>query len=269
MQVAVVIPIHKSTLTPYERISLAQCHKQLGKYPIIIIKPRSLVPDSEITGYNFSAIISFDDSFFDSVRSYNRLMMTASFYEAFSAYDHILIHQLDAFVFKDDLLQWCSQGFDYIGAPWIRIRDKMNPLHIFMSRLRHILYMRTDPKKIGVKDLDQLENQVGNGGLSLRRVDRFAQLCNELQGVICVYLEGDDYRFNEDVFWSIETNRGNKRLNIPGWRTALKFAFEIAPERARNLNNGNLPFGCHAWDRNIEFWRPIFAEYGWVIESRD
>ena len=35
----------------------------------------------------------------------------------------MLIYQLDAFVFQDDLAYWCQQNYDYIGAPWLRDRD--------------------------------------------------------------------------------------------------------------------------------------------------
>ena len=31
----------------------------------------------------------------------------------------MLIYQLDAYVFKDELLNWANKGYDYIGAPWL------------------------------------------------------------------------------------------------------------------------------------------------------
>lgn len=265
MQVAVVIPVYKNNLSVNEHVALSQCLKILAAYPLVIVKPQSLEPQGILAPQNFSDIISFDDSCFTSVSAYNRLMLSAEFYKAFSIYEYILIHQLDAFVFRDELSEWCSRGFDYIGAPWIRIRDNVNPLHIFSARLSYWIYTHLNLKKIGIKGLDELENQVGNGGFSLRSVAKFAALCDELSPVINSYLNHNQYQFNEDIFWSVETNRGKKRLEIPGWRTALKFAFEIAPERARNLNNGNLPFGCHAWDRNIDYWRPIFRELGYSV----
>jgi hypothetical protein len=41
-QVAVVIPMYKSEMTPFEQKSFEQCIKILGHYPIVIIKPESL-----------------------------------------------------------------------------------------------------------------------------------------------------------------------------------------------------------------------------------
>lgn len=266
-KVAVIIPFYTAELSENDKIALQQCHKVLSAHAIIAVKPQSLVLTAEITNYSFANTISFADDYFASKKSYNRLMLAAEFYNAFAGYEYILIHQLDAFVFKDELLDWCNKGIDYVGAPWIRIRDNMNRLHILLSRLQYFIYARINLKRTGIGNIDQLENRVGNGGLSLRRVKKMAALCHQLQRKINIYNQHETYQFNEDVFWSIETNRGKKRLNIPGYKQALKFAFEIAPERARNLNNGHLPFGCHAWDLNIGFWKPIFEEYGYTIQK--
>jgi hypothetical protein len=127
-QVAVVIPFYKPTLTDHERISLQQCHKTLANYPIIAVKPQSLVLPGEVAGYSFYNIISFNDEYFKSIQGYNRLMLSAAFYEAFIQYEYILIYQLDAFVFKDELSFWCNQDIDYVGAPWMRKKEYPNIL---------------------------------------------------------------------------------------------------------------------------------------------
>jgi hypothetical protein len=31
------------------------------------------------------------------------------------------------------------------------------------------------------------------------------------------------------------------------------------------LNEQNLPFGCHDWDKYADFWRPIFKDYNYNI----
>ena len=33
------------------------------------------------------------------------------------------------------------------------------------------------------------------------------------------------------------------------------FSFEMCPEKLYDLNNMKLPFGCHAWELNLNFWR--------------
>jgi hypothetical protein len=82
---------------------------------------------------------------------------------------------------------------------------------------------------------------------------------------IAAYNERSTHHYNEDVFWSIELNRKRKVLKIPGYKKALQFAFELVPERAFRINNNQLPFGCHAWDLNIDYWRPVFKELGYTI----
>lgn len=51
---------------------------------------------------------------------YNRLMLSEDLYSAFSNYEYILICQSDAYIFRDELKEWCEAGYDYVGAPWLR-----------------------------------------------------------------------------------------------------------------------------------------------------
>ncbi|MDB5089551.1 MAG: hypothetical protein JWR09_3545, partial [Mucilaginibacter sp.] len=112
-KVAVIIPFYRNTILAYEEIALQQCEKILSGYPKIAIKPRSLVLPEAIKKYTFSNVINFEDKYFNNVQGYNNLMLSDVFYSTFLEYDYILIHQLDAFVFKDDLMYWCEQGYDY------------------------------------------------------------------------------------------------------------------------------------------------------------
>ncbi len=74
--VAVVIPIYKSALNALETVSLKQCMKVLGRYPVRIVKPESL--DLQNLKEEFPSIefISFEDYFFKDIDSYNRLMIS-------------------------------------------------------------------------------------------------------------------------------------------------------------------------------------------------
>src|SRR3546814_12069713 len=65
-------------------------------------------------------VCSFDDGYFKDISSYNSLMMSSAFYQSFLEYKYILIHQTDAFVFNNELKEWCEKDFDYIGDPWLR-----------------------------------------------------------------------------------------------------------------------------------------------------
>jgi len=266
VKAAIVIPFYREELSDFEKISLLQCERVLSAYPKIAIKPGSLTLPPEALALSHLSTVSFNDEYFKDVRGYNRLMLSEIFYKSFSEYEYILIHQLDAFVFKDELDYWCAQDYDYIGAPWLNPKAHSNILSTLLHRLKNYRHVRYNVKdKHGVSKVQQLENRVGNGGFSLRRVDLFAKYCSEFKSLIDAYVAGEGSWFNEDIFWSIELNRKKKRLKIPAFKKSLLFAIETHPARALRLNHDQLPFGCHAWDKHIDFWLPFFERLGYTI----
>ena len=265
-EVIIVIPVYRDYLSAYERISLQQGISILAKYKIIVIKPRSL----NLTVFNdfpFIEYLSFNDNCFLDVDAYSQLLMSPKFYQEFLRYKYMLIYQLDAFVFKDELLDWCNLGYDYVGAPWLKNNEYTDVFHYLKSRLLIFLSIRYN-KRVRGKDEPsrrQYENQVGNGGFSLRRIAKFYQLANQYADPFnCNHLGLDNW-LPEDVFWAISINRLKTRLRIPGYKQAVRFSFENALERAFSLTNNVLPFGCHAWDDHADFWRSAFAEQGYSI----
>lgn len=248
---AVVVPIYKTELSPFEEVSLKRCFEVFCNRPVTIIAPRSL----ELNKIEFlSGIplneIRFDDEYFTSTATYNRLMLLPEFYDRFSDFDFILIYQLDAFAFADELATWCNAGYDYIGAPWIRdVIDeyKMAGILPFWVRWKRKIYRS---KKC----------TVGNGGFSLRRVETFRKVLRHFK-----YFS-NKWHSQEDVFWSCVAPALYPWFRIPVESVAMKFAFESEPYKCYEINNRKLPFGCHAWERHdIAFWRPIFASMGYVI----
>ncbi len=262
---AVIIPFYRDTISGYEKIALQQCERILSKHPIIAIKPNSLTLPDAALAISFSAIVSFDDSYFKGLAGYNRLMLSSEFYHQFMEYEYVLIYQMDCFVFKDELAWWCEQGLDYIGAPWIQKTYHKNFAELFILKIRKYFSSRFNSQNNDAPNKYQFENQVGNGGFSLRKVKKFYDLCIILKPVIDQYLLQTSNLYNEDVFWSIEVNRQKRVLNIPSCQTGLRFAFEVPPVKANKLNEQNLPFGCHDWDKYADFWRPIFKHYNYTI----
>lgn len=261
-RVAVVVPVYKTVLENYEEISLRQCCKILGDHSLFLIKPEDLdltayLPFFKKSGYQTEM---FSNHFFEDIKGYNGLMLSAEFYERFSKYDFILIYQLDAFVFKDELLFWCEQEFDYIGAPWIE-RDK------WKRRIRSYLHYRFNRKQTDsiLPTVWQFYNRVGNGGFSLRRVEKFYNLCKAERTLIDFYNANNESKFfNEDVFWSLEVNRSRKRLSIPDYKMAIHFSIEQQPELAMELMRGTLPFGLHGINVYPDFWRPYIHRAGYL-----
>jgi len=257
---AVVIPIYKDYLSESEQWSLAQCAKILVSYDLIFVAPSGVTMmayESCLLGRSYSIEV-FDPEYFQGVEGYNRLMMTKEFYRRFqNRFEYILIYQLDCFVFRDVLEEWCRKGYDYIGAPWFKNFD----VH----------------REVG--DLWRC----GNGGLSLRRMSfclkalswpfpfrwnvkliakRFylSLIKAFLKGrgnVLLFEVDSSIEGNQEDVFFSYYTLNTPIAPRLPSPEEAMKFAFEKSPSYLYELNKKKLPFGCHAfmkWEYE-EFWK--------------
>ncbi|WP_020595988.1 DUF5672 family protein [Spirosoma panaciterrae] len=269
VSVNVVIPVYKTQLTDYERIALTQCINVLKNYPIWLATPHSLdIAAYREIGPNLQAR-SFDDHYFSDIQGYNRLMVSEEFYQAFADQEYMLIHQLDAFVFSDELAYWCQQNYDYIGAPWLRDRDFTGLGDQLWFTIKQRVATWLDLKKpdgITPREIINL-NGVGCGGFSLRRVPAMLRCLKPFAKKIAEYNQLTMHQYHEDVFWGIEVNRYWPHLRIPNYRKALHFSIEFFPQWAvEHYNQGQLPFGCHAWDiHGLTYWRPIFAQYGYQI----
>lgn len=231
MSVCIVIPIYNPQPTADEVLSLKQCLHILGHYPIHFVHPASL----DLRAYKAIASQAdyevFDEKYFDGVMGYNELMLTPSFYEHFNQYDFMLIYQLDAWVFSDQLKFWCNAGYDYIGAP--DYGHKTTYVSWYNGILGGLLL---------------------NGGLSLRKVKKCILLTKLYQRF---FKKG--YGGFEDSYFSAHYSRFialRPFIKLPDYNTALKFAFEKAPSEEFKLNGENLPFGCHAYVKfEPEFWK--------------
>lgn len=256
-QAIIVIPVYTTQLTVSEHAALRQCFDILSSYPKCFVKPESLDITSLVRDYPANHIVPFPDTYFKGIAGYNRLMMSPEFYETFAQWEYILIYQTDAWVFSDRLSEWCSKGYDYIGAPWIP-KPKYRKLYyrIFNFLKRVFCYISSS------SDYSRIYYRVGNGGLSLRRTQLFAQIAREMVSEINCYLShpGTDF-YNEDIFWSLEVNRKKERLKIPGWKEALRFSFDKNPSECYALNDRKLPFGCHGWSKKkmLPFWQTFFV----------
>lgn len=234
-KVAVVIPVYKEELDPLEKISLAQVRKVLGKYPIVFV-----APEGKIFSY-FEAgdmIAHFPQGFFQNTDTYSKFLLSPQFYEPFEDFEYILIYQLDAFVFYDALEDFCSLGYDYIGAPW-----------------PYIAYFSFQAEK---------KPRVGNGGFSLRKVATCYELLNEASQLPSWSATLEDS--NEDAFFALCGATDGIDFNTAPVEVAAQFSMEHYPARCVKRLGGNLPFGCHGWSRfSADFYVEIFALCGWDL----
>lgn len=219
-------------MNEYELISLEQATKILRRYDICFVMPKGM---TGFTKYGVN-IERFDDCFFTSISSYNKLMLNTSFYERFTEYEYMLIYQLDAFVFKDKLEFFCELNYDYIGAPWLYGE-------IFkVDEMIQAFY-------------------VGNGGLSLRKIQSCINILKESK------IDFNTYMQNEDVFFS---TLASETFSIAPIDVALQFSFETQVKKCFERNHYKLPFGCHGLLRyDYEFWKSYLENYGYKLVDND
>jgi hypothetical protein len=246
--VAIVIPIYKDSLSDTEILSLKQCVKILGSYPVVFTAPQHLdfsIYAAYCNNISYS-ILRFDDEYFADINGYNKLMLSAGFYKKLMQYKFILIYQLDAFVFKDELLYWCGKNYDFIGAP--------HPPHSNANGDMQFLKGYKSFLKV-VKSVFNINHQisnVGNGGFSLRKTKTFYRLLRFLNSKISNW--GNN---NEDGFFKYWGNILYPLVKLPDDATALMFSVETSPRQSLQKLNYALPFGCHAFEKyDWQTWEP-------------
>lgn len=226
--VAVVIPVHKQRLSASDTLSLSRCATVLADYPLVLAGPRSLdytayrqiVPSAQIT--------MFDDPWFGSWNAHNRLMVSPLFYEAFRQFRFILKHELDAFVFQDQLLQWCERGWDYIGAPWHDWRGRWTAVGNSGFSLRHVSAC-----------LDVLRAKQESDGQSGREPPPGAPRRYRLWKGIFRRQQA------EDLFWGLDAVRHKPSWRVAPVEEAMRFSVEAGLGKIAGLLQGRPPFGCH------------------------
>ncbi|MCU0772562.1 MAG: hypothetical protein MUE94_12465 [Verrucomicrobia bacterium] len=233
-RVAVVIPTYRSDLKPLEVQAVRQAVTVLGAYDFWLAAPKGLNTDQWKEWLPRIQICEFDPYFFSTYRAYSHLCRTEQFYARLSAYDYMLIYQTDAYVFRDELLDWCSRGYDYVGAPNLNYEFRTH------SKKRWTQWWIWRP----------FLSKVGNGGFSLRKVETFRRASRWLRWTDPFLPD-----IPEDVFWC-SVARHLYPMRIPGWREALQFAFDATPSDCLKAAEGRLPFGCHAWNTvYLDFWK--------------
>ncbi|KKQ95040.1 MAG: hypothetical protein UT21_C0009G0005 [Candidatus Woesebacteria bacterium GW2011_GWA1_39_11b] len=255
--VAIVIPTHKSHLNSSDLISIRHLKKYLNRYDKYFLVPDTINTNGyKQEGFRF---IKFPSEYFTSTKTYNKLLLSENFYQTFAGYNFILVYQLDALVFSDQLLMWCNSGYDYIAAPW------------FKSIVGALSHKKGFPAS------------GGNGGLCLKNIQSSLKVLKEVKKQarrsssqdwvrkiwffwaviigkshkIWLNAPADNYPFNEDGFWALEAPKYLTGYKVAPFKVALKFAFERFPKKCFNINKRRLPFGCHAWERyDKDFWLP-------------
>jgi hypothetical protein len=182
-------------------------------------------------------VVRLPEEHFINVQSYNALMLQPWFYELFTSdYEWMLIHQLDAFLLSNQIQKFCELGYHYYGTPWLidfpQYRTLFNRHPIKINR-RHF--------------------QVGNGGLSLRHLEKTVDLLQRKQDHVSKAF------FMEDAFFGYWGSMDEYFRACPV-NIAATFSSESNPEHWVKLTN-KLPMGFHGYEVwSQDFYKPLLDQ---------
>ncbi len=230
------VPVYKAIPSKTEAFSLLQL-RALHVENVTLICPEDLDLGVYLDLWPDLKITRFAKQHFQSIQTYNDFVMSPIFYEAFAnQYQWLLIYQLDAFLLKNDILEFCELGYDYYGAPWVTGFPQY-----------HFLFNRW-PIKLNAKRF-----YVGNGGLSLRKIHSTLDLLKRKKAHISQNF------FMEDAFFGYWGSRDPSFHACPP-DIAAAFSFEAYPEHWLKIT-GSLPMGFHGfkvWGK--DFYNPLLQE---------
>ena len=237
MTVIVLVPIYKPQPEPLEIFSLDTSFAALAGRNIRFIGPEGLEVGFYTRRYPGIGFRPYDRSHFSSVPGYNRLLLDPAFYRRFQAdHDTLLVLQTDAIVLADHLDHWCAQPFDYVGAPW------PVPVELLVSL-----------DQFSGDNGRRIRATVGNGGLSLRRLDPCARLLEEFPQAADYFRRSGS---SEDLYFSL-LGQLSADFVLPNEITASRFAMELRPSYYFAVNGQQTPMGGHAWWKYEPlFWKP-------------
>lgn len=274
----VVIPVYSVMPTEDEMQSFANSIRILKRHDITLVTYKELninIYQKVAEQENIKLLVEyFPEYYFKSVDSYNELCLSTMFYERFLSYTYMLICQLDVWIFRDELSEWCRKGYDYVGAPFFwSIQDnvfsfEMRGVGNGGFSLRKIQYcidvLNLNPHKLSLPASFLAKQYSGYCKYSLRFKPWYMKLYAVCISIlkICGFKNTLDYfmeptrNYEDSIFGVLAKEIKKINANIPNCREAMKFSFEVHPEYLYKLNGEELPFGCHAyhkWDYE-SFW---------------
>ena len=257
-----MIPTHCETLSEPQRAAFDQVLTVLGSHEIHLAVPETFDAKAFSELAPTVRVRRFDDRWFASFAAHQRLMISPIFYEAFSAFTHILIYHLDAYVFRDELLEWCQAGYDYIGAPW-RTGTTADGRPLLESAgnggfsLRNVSSALTTLRLFNHRRFrrptELWQELAAHQGLQrLKSLAAYPFKCAGVRNTLAHYLA--TFPYTEDKFWSRCATLANPSFRVAPPDIAKDFAFETCPDFLYEQRREQLPFGCHAWRYHQEFW---------------
>jgi hypothetical protein len=262
-EAVVVIPVYKSIPSESEERSFRQCIKVLQQYPIRLVAPKDLDLSFYQRLHPPLQIEEFEPKYFKSTLTYNHLLLSRHFYRRFDAFKFMLIHQLDAYVFRDELAVWCQKDYDFIGAPVHQFRlDNFNDI-IPIATLNGGFSLRKINSAIRVLNSFRLIHPLKS--ILHANIETSGNIMGTLKGFYFYFFgnntfEGlNKYDRNEDYFWAIISKRLFSWYSVAPVTEALYFSFDNSPEKSFEMANDKVPFGCHEFHKHLPFWEKYLS----------
>ena len=228
-----VVPVYKASPSKVEALSLLQL-RLLEVGNVTLMCPEGLDVSVYLDLWPSLQIAYFAKEHFVSVQSYNDFLLKPPFYERFEhEYQWMLIYQLDAFLFSNQIQYFCELGYDYYGAPWqygypqYRFLFNRWPIRVNFNRF-----------------------YAGNGGFSLRNLAHTIDLLKRKQGHITQTF------YMEDVFFAY-WGTIDKSFHAAPPEIAALFSIETYPNHWLKITK-TFPMGTHNFERAGKEWAKDF-----------
>jgi hypothetical protein len=234
---AICIPIYREEPDEIEKFSLNKLKEKTSqKWPMVFIAPQSMDVKNYLCILDKATVSRFDDSYFESTKTYSKLCESHELYEIFKDYDYMYIYQTDCYLLTDQLQYWVDNfNYDYIGGPIVAGNSGW----------------RTVPF-------------VGNGGFSLRKVSTFLYITDEeflakhkAEIDKANEEENGDYNTYEDLYFAQLIPDIWPDFSKASVGVAAKFAWDRNQDAMFNKYK-KLPMCLHGYDRFAGLFKSIF-----------
>jgi len=274
---AVCIPIHTSKLNKYEIISIRSHVYKLKDHDIFILIPESkkdrivsVLKKNQISPDTYK-IHQVRDIYLSHSDNYQILMLSPKFYNFYKSYTHILIAQMDAYTFSDQLISWCEKKWDYIGAPlFFNGHNWSNDFWYGEGGGVGGFSLRSIKKTLEVLNQNPTIYKFDDFILQTKYYNFKGKFILFLKYIATKVLRKDKLRksfitstldknlrrlyiyINEDLCYSYYLPKYLSSFKVADFDDSIKFSIDGHVNESLEILDFVLPFGAHAWFTNQE-----------------
>ena len=252
-KLCVVIPVHKPLLTNEETISLLACYNYLKEYDCFLLFPEGMDTFAYVEIFPSLILKPVLQVWLASVKAYNQMKTSMEFYGLFPSYDFLMTYELDAFIFSNEIKNHFGYYYDFIGAPMVSNNIRDEGLNSGFS-IRNIKACMSVIKKLKAFKVNwKLKRFIYWNIPFAKKLIREQNIFLLKDGYLKAFYRHE--YFHEDYIFTKIIPLLFVEFNVAPFEKALQFSFESQPELLFKKNGNKLPLGCHAWVKNLTFWK--------------